>query len=75
MEDDLLCGALSEGAYFNDMRIPSVEHANVEQSIIGINASWVVPNKYIDHEGMVSLLKMSEVQDHMDQQQSKYRML
>lgn len=56
MGDDLLSAALGEGAFFNDQRIPRVEHAKVEQSIISINASWVVPNKYIEHEGMIQLL-------------------
>lgn len=57
MDDDLLSATLDEGAYFNDVQIPSVEEANVNQAIIGMNASWVVPNKYIEHEGMVKLLQ------------------
>ena len=41
----------------NDLRVAKVRSASVEESIIGINASWVVPNKYVDHEGMVNLLQ------------------
>ncbi|TQR17863.1 inositol monophosphatase family protein [Psychrobacillus vulpis] len=57
MDDDLISASLGEGAFFNDIRIPEVKQAIVEQSIIGINASWVVPNKYIEHEGMGKLLQ------------------
>lgn len=57
MEDDLISASLGEGAYYNDLRIPNVEKARIEQSIIGINASWVVPNKYIEHDGMIKLLQ------------------
>lgn len=57
MEDDLLSATLGEGAFSNDIRIPSVESASVEQSIVGVNASWVIPNKHIQHEGMVKLLQ------------------
>lgn len=57
MDDDLISASLNEGAFFNDIRIPVIEETKVAQSIIGMNASWVVPNKYIEHEGMVSLLQ------------------
>lgn len=57
MDDELISASLDEGAYFNDVRIPTVKKANLEQSIIGINASWVVPNKHIEHEGMIKLLQ------------------
>lgn len=55
MEDDLVSATHDEGAYLNDMRIPVLNSGVLKQAIIGINASWVVPNKYIEHEGMVKL--------------------
>ena len=58
MDDDLISATLNEGAYFNDVRIPSVEQPEIENAIIGINASWVVPNKYIDHEKVGELLQV-----------------
>lgn len=57
MEDELVSASLDEGAFFNDVRIPMLNNTNISQSIIGINASWVVPNKYIDHDGIISLLQ------------------
>lgn len=57
MDDDLISATLNEGAYFNDVRIPAVLQPQLENAIIGINASWVVPNKYIDHEKIGALLK------------------
>ncbi|MFJ7970607.1 inositol monophosphatase family protein [Psychrobacillus sp. NPDC096389] len=57
MADDLLSAAQGEGAFFNDQRIPRVEEAHLEQSIISMNASWVAPNKYIEHDGMIELLR------------------
>ncbi|WP_144509407.1 inositol monophosphatase family protein [Bacillus sp. FJAT-22090] len=57
MDDDLLSASLNEGAFFNDVRIPVIGQTVVAQSIIGMNASWVVPNRYIEHEGMVKLLQ------------------
>lgn len=57
MDDDLMSASLGDGAYFNDVRIPKVEQTYIEQSIIGINASWVVPNKYLEHEGIIKLMQ------------------
>ncbi len=58
MEDTMLSGALNGGAYLDDMRLPKLQASSVEESVIGINARWVVPNRYVHHEGMVNLLKI-----------------
>ncbi|WP_313891420.1 inositol monophosphatase family protein [Psychrobacillus sp.] len=57
MEDDLLSAALDEGAFFNDVRVPKLVPSKIEQSVIGVNASWVVPNKYLEHDGMIKLMQ------------------
>ena len=57
MEDDLISATKGEGAYFNNMLIPVVKSTSVEQSVIGVNASWTIPNKYIKHEGVVDLVR------------------
>lgn len=57
MEDTLLSGALNGGAYLNDKRLPKLHASSVEEAVVGINARWVVPNKYVHYEGMVNLLK------------------
>lgn len=57
MEDTLLSGSLNGGAYLDDLRLPKLGASSVEEAVVGINARWVVPNRYVHHEGMVNLLK------------------
>ena len=57
MDDDLISATLGEGAFFNDLRIPLLTDGLLGQAIIGINTSWVLPNKYLEHEGIVKLLQ------------------
>ncbi|MCM3357088.1 MULTISPECIES: inositol monophosphatase family protein [unclassified Psychrobacillus] len=59
MDDDLLSAASGQGAYLNDVRIPRLESTTVEKSIIGVNASWVVPNRMVHHDGMIELVQTS----------------
>ena len=37
-----------EGAYFNDERLPQLKITPLKKAVIGINARWVAPNRYID---------------------------
>jgi len=57
MEDELVSATANEGAYVNDIRIPPLENTTADQAIIGVNASWIAPNRYIEHEGMLRLLQ------------------
>lgn len=57
MRDDLYHATKGEGAYFNDERLPSLEITPLSEAIIGINASWVTPNSYIDNEPIIELVK------------------
>ena len=54
-----LAASLNGGAFLNDLRLPKLSAASVEEAVVGVNASWVVPNKYLEHEGMVKLLQNS----------------
>lgn len=56
MRDDFYNAARGEGAYLNDERLPSLEITPLEQAVIGINASWVAPNRYMDHTSIVQLI-------------------
>lgn len=56
MNDELYAAMKGEGAYLNDVRLPSLEPVTIEESIIGINASWVAPNRYVHHEPIIELV-------------------
>lgn len=56
MADDLYSAMKDEGAYLNDMRISPLQKTVVEKSIIGVNASWVAPNRTVEHEPMQRLV-------------------
>ena len=55
--DELYSAQKGYGAYLNDERIPLLEKTTIKEAVIGMNASWVVPNDYIEHDGMVQLVK------------------
>src|SRR6185437_306024 len=46
-----------EGAYINDERLPQLEITPLSEAIIGINASWVAPNRYIDNEKVIDMVR------------------
>lgn len=55
--DELYSAQKGHGAYLNDERIPSLEPTSIQEAVIGMNASWVVPNGHIEHEGLIQLVK------------------
>jgi myo-inositol-1(or 4)-monophosphatase len=57
MGDDFYHAAKGEGAYLNDERLPQLEIMPLSDAIIGINASWVAPNRHIDNEKVIELVK------------------
>lgn len=57
MQDDFYFAAKGEGAYFNDERLPQLEITPLSQAVIGVNASWVAPNRYIDNDKIIELIK------------------
>lgn len=57
MNDHLYSAKQGEGAYFNDERLPDLKKTTVSESIIGVNATWMAPNKHVEYENMVSLLR------------------
>lgn len=54
--DELYSAQKGQGAYLNDERIPLLEKTTIKEAVIGMNASWVVPNDYIEHDGMIQLV-------------------
>lgn len=57
MRDDLYHAGKGEGAYFNDERLPQLEITPLEEALIGINASWVVPNRRVDNDKIIELVQ------------------
>lgn len=57
MNDDFYTAEKGEGAYYNDERLPNLEVTPLVNALIGINASWIAPNKFIDHEKTSKLIQ------------------
>ncbi|MGI2327337.1 inositol monophosphatase family protein [Planococcus sp. YIM B11945] len=57
MNDRLYHATKGQGAYCNDEKLAPLSETSVATSIIGINATWAAPNKYIDHEKIIRLLR------------------
>ena len=57
IHDELYSAQKGHGAYLNDEEIPVLEPTTIPEAIIGMNASWVVPNRHIEHEGLIALVR------------------
>ncbi|KAA0966647.1 inositol monophosphatase family protein [Sporosarcina sp. ANT_H38] len=57
MRDDFYHAVKDGGAYFNDERLPQLEITPLADAVIGINASWVAPNSFVDNEKIIELIK------------------
>lgn len=56
MREDLFYAREGEGAWYNDSPLRKLQHVPLEKAVIGINASWVIPNKRVNHEKMIELV-------------------
>ncbi|WP_342512733.1 inositol monophosphatase family protein [Sporosarcina sp. FSL K6-1522] len=56
MRDDLYAATKGEGAYCNDERLPQLGAIPIRDAVVGINACWVAPNRYIHHEPIIELV-------------------
>ena len=56
VRDDFYNARKGEGAYFNDERLPQLEAVPVNEAVIGINARWIAPNRYLDNEKLIGLV-------------------
>lgn len=57
VNDDLYHGVLGGGAYYNDERLHDLADTVIGESIIAMNATWAVPNRYYDHNGTLQLIQ------------------
>ena len=56
VRDDFYHAKKDHGAYLNDEKLPQLENIPLRKAIIGVNARWVAPNRFIDHEKMIGLV-------------------
>lgn len=57
MTGELIAARKNHGATVNGKPIPKLQPVRFEDALIGVNASWVAPNRHINHEHVVSLVK------------------
>lgn len=57
VHDELYHCIKGEGVFLNKKAIPKLEISKVNESIIALNATWVAPNKRINHELLIPLVK------------------
>lgn len=56
MREDLFYAIEGEGAWYNDSPLRKLQPLKIEEAVIGINATWVTPNKKINHEKIIELV-------------------
>lgn len=57
MNDDLYHAVRGGGAYFNDEQLKPLPESEIATSIIAMNATWAGPNRYVDHERTIKLIR------------------
>ncbi|PKH11067.1 inositol monophosphatase [Planomicrobium sp. MB-3u-38] len=57
VNDDLYHGVQDGGAYYNDERLKNLNDTSIEESILAMNATWAVPNRYFDHNATLKLIQ------------------
>lgn len=56
VHDELYYAKKGEGAYLNDERLDKLEFTALNKAVIGLNARWIAPNRYVDHEKIIGLV-------------------
>ena len=57
IHDEVYSAQKGHGAYLNDEQIPVLETTTISEAVIGMNASWVIPNSHIENEGLIRLVQ------------------
>lgn len=55
--DELYHAITGKGAFMNDTELPPLNKVTVKESIIALNATWVMENHRIDHNLLISLVR------------------
>ncbi|TFE00290.1 inositol monophosphatase family protein [Jeotgalibacillus salarius] len=56
VSDDLYHAKKDEGAYLNGEKLSPLKDVPLEEAILSLNATWLVPNKKVNHEVFVPLV-------------------
>jgi myo-inositol-1(or 4)-monophosphatase len=48
-----------EGAYLNDLKLSKLDKVTLSEAVVGVNATWVGPNKRINHENVQEIVRKS----------------
>lgn len=54
---ELYHAIISKGAFMNDTRLPALSMSTVKESIIALNATWLMANHRIDHNLLIPLAR------------------
>lgn len=57
VHNELYHAVKGQGAFMNETRLPKLKETKLEEAIIGINPSWVIENRRIDHRKLAPLVK------------------
>lgn len=57
MRNQMYYAIEGKGAFMNDVPLKPLDPISLDKSIIGVNAVWVTPNKRIEHEPMIELIR------------------
>jgi myo-inositol-1(or 4)-monophosphatase len=57
VHDELYHAFKGEGAFMNDKPLPRLKEVSVSEAIIGVNATWITPNKRIDPSYLSALVR------------------
>ncbi|WP_397537388.1 inositol monophosphatase family protein [Rummeliibacillus pycnus] len=57
MRDQLYFAEEGQGAFMNEIPLKPLEAISLDKAIIGLNATWVTPNKKIEHLPMIELVR------------------
>lgn len=57
MSNDLYHASHGQGAYLNDKELALLHKKSVEESVVGVNATWLLPNRYMDDEALRGLVQ------------------
>jgi myo-inositol-1(or 4)-monophosphatase len=55
--DELYHAFRGKGAFMNEKQLPTLKETTVKESIIGLNATWVMENRRIDHNLLIPLVR------------------
>ena len=57
MREDLFYAIADVGAWYNDSPLRKLQPLSIQEAVIGINASWITPNKKVNHEKLIELVR------------------